>query len=196
MQALTREDLLSLEDYLIQREDFRRRVMRYKRNRHLALGPNLTLYFEDRLTIQYQIQEMLRVERIFTAAGIQEELDTYNSLIPDGGNLKATLMIEFIDEVERRRQLQRLVGIEDGVWIAAAGAANQRTYAIADEDLERHTDGKTSAVHFLRFELPPELQTLLREKGGLAIGVDHEHYHHEVSPLPGELVESLRQDLA
>lgn len=196
MQALTREELLSLEDYAARRADFRRRVMRHKQNRHLALGPNLTLYFEDRLTIRYQIQEMLRIERIFEVAGVQEELDTYNPLIPDGGNLKATLMVEFADEGERKRQLNRLVGIEAGIWIALAGATNKRTYAIADEDLERHTAAKTSAVHFLRFELPPELQDALREKGTVAIGVDHERYRHEVSPLPEELVEALRQDLA
>jgi hypothetical protein len=151
MKALTRDDLLSLEKYSEVRHQFRDQVMEHKRNRRLMLGTNATLYFEDRLTMQYQVQEMLRIERIFEAAGIQEELDAYNPLIPDGSNWKATFMIEFPDEVERREMLQHLVGIEQKVWLQVGDLPP--VHAIADEDLDRSDEKKTSAVHFLRFEL-------------------------------------------
>src|SRR5690606_10806561 len=151
MQKLTRNDLFSLEDYAARRPEFRRQVMAHKQNRQLPLGPNVTLHFEDRLTMHYQVQEMLRAERIFEAAGIQEELDAYNPLIPDGRNWKATFMIEFPELEERRAALTQLVGIEDQTWVHVAG--HDKVFAIADEDLERDSADKTSAVHFLRFEL-------------------------------------------
>ena len=151
MEKLNREDLYSLEQYAEQRGDFRARVLEHKKHRRVDIGPNLTLYFEDRLTIQYQVQEMLRIERIFEADGIHEELDAYNPLIPDGGNLKCTAMFEFEDVTERRRRLAELAGVENHVWIQVDGF--DKVYAIANEDLDRSTDEKTSAVHFMRFEL-------------------------------------------
>ena len=152
MQKLTRSDLWSLEQYAEQRADFRRKVLAHKRHRQVALGEHVRLYFEDRLTIRYQIQEMLRIERVFEPAGIQEELDAYNPLIPDGRNWKATLMIEYEDSEQRKVELERLVGLEHRVWVRIG--SGEPIYAIADEDLDRATADKTSAVHFLRFELP------------------------------------------
>jgi hypothetical protein len=154
MRKLAREDLYSLEKYSELRDEFREQVMRHKRDRRLPLGTNATLYFEDRLTMQYQVQEMLRIEKIFEAEAIQEELDAYNPLIPDGSNWKATFMVEFPDAAERRAMLQSLVGIEDRVWVQVND--NQMIRPIADEDLERSDEGKTSAVHFLRFEITAE----------------------------------------
>jgi hypothetical protein len=151
MQKLDRSDLLTLEAYAQQRADFRTRVLAHKRDRSVHLGKHLTLIFEDRLTIQYQVQEMLRVERIFEAAGIQEELDAYNPLIPDGSNLKATLMIEYDDVEERKRELVRLRNIEHAIALVVEG--HPSSTAIADEDMERSNEEKTAAVHFLRFEL-------------------------------------------
>lgn len=194
MQKLTREDLYPLERYSELRPEFRARVMAHKRDRRLPLGPNLALYFEDRLTMQYQIQEMLHAERIFEAAGIQGELDAYNPLIPDGGNWKATLMAEFPDAVERRRALARLVGIEDRVWLRVQGF--DPVYAIADEDLERDTPEKTSAVHFVRFEPTPEMATAAKAGAALAAGVDHEHYRYTADPMPEPVRASLVRDLA
>ncbi|GBE09911.1 hypothetical protein BMS3Bbin12_01277 [bacterium BMS3Bbin12] len=194
MQKLTREDLYPLERYSELRPEFRARVMAHKRDRRLPLGPNLVLYFEDRLTMQYQIQEMLHAERIFEAAGIQGELDAYNPLIPDGGNWKATLMAEFPDAVERRRALARLVGIEDRVWLRVQGF--DPVYAIADEDLERDTPEKTSAVHFVRFEPTPEMAAAAKAGAALAAGVDHEHYRHTADPMPEPVRASLMRDLA
>ncbi|HDK02504.1 MAG TPA: DUF3501 family protein [Gammaproteobacteria bacterium] len=194
MQKLTREDLYPLERYSELRPEFRARVMAHKRDRRLPLGPNLVLYFEDRLTMQYQIQEMLHAERIFEAAGIQGELDAYNPLIPDGGNWKATLMAEFPDAVERRRALARLVGIEDRVWLRVQGF--DPVYAIADEDLERDTPEKTSAVHFVRFEPTPEMAAAAKAGAALAAGVDHEHHRHTADPMPEPVRASLMRDLA
>ncbi len=194
MQKLTREDLYPLERYSELRPEFRARVMAHKRDRRLPLGPNLALYFEDRLTLQYQIQEMLHAERLFEAAGIQGELDAYNPLIPDGGNWKATLMAEFPDVAERRRALARLVGIEDRVWLRVQGF--DPVYAITDEDLERDTPQKTSAVHFVRFEPTPEMATAAKAGAALAAGVDHEHYRHTADPLPEPVRVSLVRDLA
>ncbi|HHO69252.1 MAG TPA: DUF3501 family protein, partial [Gammaproteobacteria bacterium] len=151
MQKLQRSDLFSLEKYAEVRDDFRQKVIAHKKNRRVPLGPMAALYFEDRLTMQYQVQEMLRIERIFEAAGIQEELDAYNPLIPDGSNWKATFMVEIADEAERRRRLAELIGIEDKVWVRVEGF--DPVFAIADEDLERDTEDKTSSVHFMRFEL-------------------------------------------
>lgn len=193
MEKLTRADLMSLEEYARHRESFRREVMAHKNDRWLAIGDHVTLFFEDRLTIQYQVQEMLRAERIFEPAGIQEELDAYNPLIPDGANLKATMMIEYTDVAERRRELARLGGIESRVWIAAEGG--ERVFALADEDLERATPERTSAVHFLRFELDAPIRSAILSGGRLAMGVEHERYRHEISPLPPRLVHSLARDL-
>jgi len=194
MQKLERNDLWSLEEYAQKREDFRRRVMEHKRARTLHLGPNLTLLFEDRLTMQYQVQEMLRTERIFEAAGIQEELDAYNPLIPDGRNWKATLLIEFDDVEERKKALARFIGIEEQVWFEVAG--HEPVRPIADEDLERETAEKTSSVHFLRFELTPEMVQSLKTGAALDAGVDHPHYTHEQKPVPEALKKSLLADLA
>ncbi|MDX1380025.1 MAG: DUF3501 family protein [Xanthomonadales bacterium] len=192
MQPLDRSDLLSLEDYATQREDFRAKVMTHKKHRRVGLGPHLGLYFEDRLTIQYQVQEMLRIERIFEADGIREELDAYNPLIPDGRNWKATAMIEYGDPEVRRRELARLVGIEHDIWVKVDG--HERVNAIANEDLERSTPDKTSAVHFLRFELDDAMVASLRDGAALRMGVDHENYAHEVT-VTGPVRDSLLTDL-
>jgi hypothetical protein len=192
MQKLTRTDLMSLEDYARERPQFRARVLRHKSARQLAVGPNATWLFEDRLTVQYQVQEMLRAERIFEPAGIAEELAAYNPLIPDGNNWKATLLIEFADPVERSRQLAQLKGIEDRCWVAVEGC--ERVFAIADEDLERENDEKTSAVHFMRFELTAAMIAKLRAVQAVAAGIDHERYRHQVQ-VPAAVVASLTADL-
>ena len=194
MDKLTIADLMSLERYARERQAFRARVLEHKRHRRLALGPNMTWCFEDRLTIQYQIQEMLRAERIFEPDGITAELDAYNPLIPDGGNWKATLLIEFADAAERQRQLARLKGVESRCWVEVRGHAP--AYAIADEDLERENEEKTSAVHFLRFELAADMIAALRAGAALAAGVDHEHYRHWVDPVPEPVKAALLADLA
>jgi hypothetical protein len=173
--ALT--DLLSLEQYARARVDFRARVILHKRQRTVAVGPHTTWCFEDRLTMQYQVQEMLRAERIFEPEAIQEELDSYNPLIPDGTNLKATLLIEYTDLEERRVALERLKGIEARCWLAVG---DERVYAIADEDLERENETKTSAVHFLRFELTAAARAMLKAGALVSLGVDHEAYRHDV----------------
>ena len=193
MDRLTVADLMSLEQYARERPAFRARVLEHKRHRKLAVGPNVTWSFEDRLTMQYQIQEMLRAERIFEPEGIREELAAYNPLIPDGSNWKATLLIEFTDVAERQRQLAQLIGLDDRCWVQAQG--HERVYAIADEDLERETNEKTSAVHFLRFELTPSMVEAMKSGATLSLGVDHEHYRHDVSPLPEAVRESLAHDL-
>ena len=180
MDKLSRADLLTLEKYHQIRPEFRARVLAHKQHRQIPVGPNATLYFEDRLTIQYQVQEMLRVERIFEAEAIEEELAAYNPLIPDGANLKATIMVEFADPDERRRMLGRLVGIENRVWMEAGP---DRIFAIADEDLDRATEDKTSAVHFLRFELPERMCAALHGRAAMRLGIDHEAYRHECTPL-------------
>ena len=172
---------MSLERYARERPAFRARVLEHKRDRKLAIGPNVTWSFEDRLTMQYQVQEMLRAERIFEPAGIRDELDAYNPLIPDGSNWKVTLLIEFPDVAERQRQLAQLIGLEDRCWIQVHG--HDRVYAIADEDLERETAEKTSAVHFLRFELPPAMISALKSGAALAAGVDHDRYRHSIDPV-------------
>ena len=194
MKQLERSDLLSLEEYAQQRTAFRARVMQHKRSRTLHIGPNLTLLFEDRLTMQYQVQEMLRTERIFEAAGIQEELDAYNPLIPDGGNWKATMLVEFEDVGERQQALARLIGIEDQTWMQVAGHAKVR--AIADEDMERENAAKTSSVHFLRFELTSPMVRSLKSGAVLDSGVDHAHYRHAVTPVPAAVRAALLADLA
>ncbi len=194
MKKLERRDLLSLEEYAQKRAAFRERIMRHKKTRTLSIGPNVTLLFEDGLTMQYQVQEMLRAERIFEPAGIQEELDAYNPLIPDGGNWKATMLIEFEDVAERQRQLARLIGIEDQTWIQVSGHDSVR--AIADEDMERENADKTSSVHFLRFELTPPMVQSLKSGAALGAGVDHDHYRHAVTPVPAAVRAALLADLA
>ena len=179
MEKLGRADLFSLERYHEIRPEFRARVLAHKRLRQVPIGPNATLYFEDRLTIQYQVQEMLRVERIFETEAIEEELAAYNPLIPDGVNLKATFMLEYADPDERRRMLGELVGIEHRVWMGAGG---QRVFAVADEDLDRATEAKTSAVHFLRFEVSSEMRSALGDGATMRFGIDHDRYRHECTP--------------
>jgi len=194
MDRLTAADLYPLETYARLRPEFRARVIEHKAHRRLALGEHLTLAFEDRLTMHYQIQEMLRAERIFEPADIQAELDAYNPLIPDGTNWKATLLIEYADEGERRAALARLRGLEDRVWVQVGD--HPRLFGIADEDLERANDTKTSAVHFLRFELPAAAIAALRTGANLAAGVDHPGMRLEVDAVPDLLRESLIADLA
>ncbi len=200
MNKLAREDLYSLECYAVERPAFRERVIRHKRARRLAVGPNATLYFEDRLTMQYQVQEMLRTERIFDPAEIEAELEAYNPLIPDGSNWKATFMIEFEDEDERRAALARLVGIEDRVWARVGGSGArerfERVWAIPDEDLERTREEKTSSVHFLRFELPPEHAAAARAGAPVAFGISHPEYSHRADPAPEAVRAALATDLS
>ena len=193
MEKLTRESLYSLEQYAGLREHFRDEVMAHKRNRRLPLGTNATLYFEDHKTMQYQVQEMLRIERIFEAEGIREELDAYNPLIPDGSNWKATFMVEFPEIEERKAMLKRLVGIENKVWLQVGDLELIRP--IADEDLERSDDEKTSAVHFLRFELSPEQVQALKDDAPLAAGIDHDIYQVEIRPVAENIRFALLQDL-
>ena len=191
---LTRKDLMSLEQYSTARLEFRAKVLEHKRHRSLALGPSATWSFEDQLTMQYQVQEMLRVERIFEAEAIQEELDSYNPLIPDGSNWKATFLLEFPDADERRERLAQLKGVEDRCWVQVAG--HQRVWAIADEDLERENEDKTSAVHFLRFELSAQMCAQVKAGAALAAGIDHDAYRHEVASVPQNVRDSLAKDLA
>lgn len=193
MEKLTRESLLALEAYSDQRDHFRQVVMAHKENRRLPLGTNATLYFEDRLTMQYQVQEMLRIERIFEAEGIQEELEAYNPLIPDGNNWKATFMLEFPDIEERRGMLVALVGVEEKVWMQVGDS--ERIWPVADEDLERADEDKTSAVHFLRFELSTEDIDSLKEGAPVAAGIAHENYRVEVRPVAAEIRDALVKDL-
>jgi hypothetical protein len=193
MQKLTRDDLYSLEHYSEARDEFRDEVLQHKSNRRLALGTNAALYFEDRMTMQYQIQEMLRIERIFEADGINEELEVYNPMIPDGSNWKATFMVEFPDEEERRAMLTQLVGIEDLVFMQVGEL--DKCYAIADEDLERADETKTSAVHFMRFELPAGQVAALKEGAKLSAGIDHENYKVRISPVAENIRLSLLGDL-
>lgn len=192
MQPLSRQDLISLEQYAEQRGDFRARVMAHKKTRQVPIGAHATLYFEDRLTMQYQVQEMLRAERIFEADGIQEELDAYNPLIPDGSNWKATFMIEFDDVDERRDALARLIGIEDKLWVQAGD--QDKVYAIADEDLERATEDKTSAVHFVRFELTPAMVSAVKAGSPVRMGSDHADYRYEAELAPAAR-DALANDL-
>ena len=190
---LTRADLMSLEQYSTARKEFRSRVLEHKRTRIVTIGPNASWCFEDRLTIQYQVQEMLRVERIFEADGIQDELDAYNPLIPDGTNWKATFLIEYPDVAERKAALAKLKGIEDRCWVQVDDL--ERIYAIADEDLERENEKKTSAVHFLRFELSAAMVAAARSGAAISVGIDHDNYRHEIRPLPQAIRDSLARDL-
>jgi hypothetical protein len=194
MPKLARESLLTLEAYAKARKDFRARVIAHKKARTVHLGDHVTLIFEDELTIRYQVQEMLRIEKIFEEAGIQDELDAYNPLIPDGRNFKATMLIEYEDEAERRAALAKLKGIEARTWVRVEGAAP--VYAIADEDLERENAEKTSSVHFLRFELTREMAEALKYGVGLAMGVDHPNYQATLDPVSPEARAALARDLS
>jgi len=194
MKKLNREDLFSLEKYAEVRPQFRAQVMAHKQNRQVSIGPNATLYFEDRMTMQYQVQEMLRIERIFETQGINDELAAYNPLIPDGSNWKATFMVEFPDVEERREALKRLKGVEDRVWARVAGFEPVRP--IADEDLEREDEEKTSSVHFLRFELTPDMVRAVKQGAAISMGIDHPAYNHQVDPVPAATRDSLAQDLS
>jgi hypothetical protein len=185
---------MSLEQYARERPVFRARVLEHKHARQVAVGPHATWCFEDRLTVQYQVQEMLRTERIFEPAGILEELGAYNPLIPDGNNWKVTLLIEFADPAERVRELARLKGIEDRCWVEVAG--HGKVFAVADEDLERENAEKTSAVHFLRFELAVAMVASLKSGAALALGIDHENYRHQVFVVAGAVRTALIADLS
>ncbi len=193
MPQITADSLMTLEAYARARNEFRTKVMAHKKNRVVQLGDPVTLVFEDELTIRYQVQEMLRVERIFEAAGIDDELATYNPLVPDGSNWKATMMIEYPNVEERKRMLAMLKGVEQRVWIKIAGC--ERVYAIADEDLERENEQKTSAVHFLRFELTGGMKQALADGAALAIGVDHPQYNVMIDNVSPAVRTSLLQDL-
>ena len=193
MTKITRDSLMTLEAYAKARKEFRARVIEHKKVRNVHLGQHVTLQFEDELTIRYQIQEMLRIERIFEEEGIQSELEAYGPLVPDGGNWKATMMIEYPDVDERRAMLAKLKGVEDRVWVRVEGF--ERVFPIADEDLDRENDEKTSSVHFLRFELTGPMREALRAGAALAMGVDHEAYRVETA-IPAPVRESLARDLA
>jgi len=193
MGKLTRDDLYSLEKYAEIRAEFRAKVMEHKKHRQVAIGPNATLYFEDRLTMHYQVQEMLRAEKIFEAEGIQEELDAYNPLIPDGSNWKATFMIEYPDVAERQQRLAALKGIERQTWVQVKGF--DKVYPIANEDLDRETEDKTSSVHFLRFELGGDMIAALKSGADLAMGIEHPEYTQVVDPVDNAVRDSLTADL-
>ena len=194
MPKITRDSLMTLEAYAKARKDFRARVLEHKKPRSVALGAHVTLLFEDELTIRYQVQEMLRIEKTFEEAGIQDELDAYNPLVPDGRNFKATMLVEYEDVEERRAALAKLKGIEDRVWVQVEGCP--KVHAIADEDLERENDQKTSSVHFLRFELTEEMAAALGYGVGLAMGIDHPAYEAKLDPVPAATRAALVKDLA
>ncbi|MES9986627.1 MAG: DUF3501 family protein [Candidatus Thiodiazotropha endolucinida] len=193
MTHLSHSDLYSLEEYARIRQQFRAKVIDHKKSRRLPIGPHAALYFEDELTMQYQVQEMLRIERIFEQQGIQDELDVYNPLIPDGMNWKATFMMEYHDVDERKKALARLIGIEEAIWVEVAGFDKVRP--IANEDLERSTEEKTSAVHFLRFELTQPMIDALKGGATLSAGIDHPNYDYTVDDLESSVRESLIKDL-
>jgi len=194
MSKLTRQDLYSLEDYSEMRDEYRKKIMAHKTNRRLELGDHILLTFEDKLIMQYQIQEMLKAEKIFESVAIEEELETYNPLIPDGSNWKATLMIQYTDVEERQRQLALLIGIEDLIWMQVDGF--DKIYAIADEDLERANDVKTSAVHFMRFELDQAMVAAAKAGADISAGVEHKNYQAIIDPVANNLRDSLTADLA
>ncbi len=193
MSNLSHADLYSLEEYARIRPEFRAKVMAHKDSRRVSIGDHATLYFEDALTMQYQVQEMLRIERIFEADGIQDELDVYNPLIPDGNNWKATFMVEYEDEVERKQALSRLIGIEKRLWVQVDGF--DQVHPITNEDLDRETDEKTSAVHFVRFELTPEMVEAAKSGSRVSMGIEHYAYNHSVKEIPADVKQSLIADL-
>ncbi|CAM8642155.1 Protein of unknown function DUF3501 [Oxalobacteraceae bacterium] len=191
---ITRESLMSLETYAKTRIEFRKQVMEHKKNRSVYLGNHVTLLFEDEITLRYQVQEMLRIEKIFEEEGIQSELDAYNPLCPEGSNFKATMLIEYGNVAERKVALAKLIGIEDRLFIQVEG--QPRVYAIADEDLERETAEKTSAVHFVRFELTPEMKSALKSGAQMMVGCDHPNYPVHLEELPQETLSALLKDLS
>ena len=191
---ITRESLMSLETYAKTRIEFRKQVMEHKKNRSVYLGNHVTLLFEDEVTLRYQVQEMLRIEKIFEEEGIQSELDAYNPLCPEGSNFKATMLIEYGNVAERKVALAKLIGIEDRLFIQVEG--QPRVYAIADEDLERETAEKTSAVHFVRFELTPEMKSALKSGAQMMVGCDHPNYPVHLEELPQETLSALLKDLS
>ena len=193
MQKLARQDLMSLEQYADERARLRSEAIAHKQLRTLQVGPNMTWCFEDRTTMRYQVLEMLRAERIFEREGIQEELDAYNPLIPDGSNWKVTLLLEFPDAAERRTALEGLIGVEDRCWVRVGEL--DPVFALADEDMVRENSEKTSAVHFLRFELSSAMVGALQSGARLSIGVDHDNYRHSLSPVAAPVADSLRRDL-
>ena len=192
MARIMRDSLLTLEAYARERPAMRAKVIEHKRLRKVEIGPAVTVHFEDELTIRYQIQEMLRAERIFEEQGIQDELDAYGPLVPDGRNFKATMMLEYPDPDERREWLERLIGIEDRTWLQVDGF--ERVWAIADEDLDRETAEKTSSVHFLRFELTPSMAAAFKAGAVVNMGIDHEAYPFTVGVSP-ESRDALANDL-
>jgi hypothetical protein len=192
--AITRESLMGLETYAKTRVEFRKQVMEHKKNRSVYLGNHVTLLFEDEMTLRYQVQEMLRIEKIFEEEGIQSELDAYNPLCPEGSNFKATMLIEYGNVAERKVALAKLIGIEDRLFIQVEGQS--RVYAIADEDLERETAEKTSAVHFVRFELTPEMKSALKSGAQMMVGCDHPNYPVHLEELPQETLAALLKDLS
>lgn len=193
MQKLSRQDLHTLEDYSAMRDEFRKQVIQHKKNRVLQVGPNVTMHFEDRLVMQYQIQEMLRAEKIFESEGIQEELDAYNPMIPDGSNWKVTFMVEFPDPDERAIRLRELLGIDVATYVQVSG--HDKVTPICNEDLPRETEEKTSSVHFMRFELTSEMVSDLKNGAALSVGVDHPKYQHAIEALPASIRDSLVADL-
>lgn len=193
MAKLIRDDLYTLEDYAEMRDEFRAKVMAHKKNRRLELGENVILIFEDQLIMHYQVQEMLRAEKIFEARGIEEELNAYNPLIPDGTNFKATMMIQYSDIDERKTMLAKLIGIENLTWVQID--KHDKVFAIADEDMERTTEEKTSAVHFLRFELTPNMIDSLKDGATLDAGIDHDSYTCSIHPVAKNITASLIEDL-
>jgi hypothetical protein len=193
VKKLARRDLMSLEQYASDRSRLRSEVIAHKQLRNVQVGPNMTWCFEDYTTIRYQVLEMLRAERIFEADGIQGEIDAYNPLIPDGRNWKVTLLLEFPDPDERRMSLEKLIGVEDRCWIRVSEM--ERIFAVADEDMERENEEKTSAVHFLRFELSSSMVEAMKSGASLSIGVDHDNYRHVLGPLPAPIRNSLSRDL-
>ncbi|HEY0720751.1 MAG TPA: DUF3501 family protein [Gammaproteobacteria bacterium] len=193
MRQLSHKDLFSLEEYARIRPEYRARVIAHKKERHVALGEHASLHFEDAMTMQYQIQEMLRIERIFEQDSIQDELDVYNALIPDGGNWKATFMLEYSDVKHRKRALQQLIGIERHLYVQVVGFTQVRP--IANEDMARETEQKTSAVHFVRFELTPEMAAVVKKGAAVRVGIDHPAYRVEVT-IPDNVRDSLAGDLA
>jgi len=192
--AITRESLLTLEAYVKARPALRAEVIKHKKIRNVQLGNHVSLLFEDELTLRYQVQEMLRIEKIFEEEGIQSELDAYNPLVPDGSNFKATMLIEYTNEVERKAALAKLIGIEDRLFIQVEGQT--RVYAIADEDLERENEEKTSAVHFVRFELTQSMKDALKGGAQMMIGCDHPNYPAHLEELPQETLASFLKDLS
>jgi hypothetical protein len=193
VKKLTRQELMSLEQYSQLRSRLRNEVIAHKQLRNVQVGPNMTWCFEDYTTIRYQVLEMLRAERIFESDAIQGEIDAYNPLIPDGSNWKVTLLLEFPDPVERRTALEKLIGVEDRCWIRVSEM--ERVFAVADEDMERENQEKTSAVHFLRFELSQSMVQAMHSGASLSIGVDHDNYRHLVSPLAAPVRDALDSDL-